>query len=79
MNPVYFSRFEQLSNTFINRIKSLHPSPESIMDLQSALNEFNRNPGIAAEISAENADSLTFSAYRLHMLHTKNSSRPFRI
>ena len=79
MNPVYFSRFEQLSNGFINRIKSLHPSPESIMDLQGALNEFNRNPGIAAEISAENADSLTFSAYRLHMLHTKNSSRPFRI
>ncbi|WP_310886500.1 RHS repeat-associated core domain-containing protein, partial [Pseudomonas cichorii] len=78
LNLEYFSLFDQLSENFINRLKSLHSNPDSIIDLNSAINEFNRNPDIAAEMSAHNADSLMFSAYSLHKLYKKNFSQQSR-
>ncbi|RMQ47354.1 YD repeat-containing protein [Pseudomonas cichorii] len=66
LNSSYFSGFERLAAIFTNRVRALHPHQETVTDLNTAIIEFNRNPSIAAKISADNADSLIYSAYALY-------------
>ncbi|MBI6856061.1 hypothetical protein YA0002_25185, partial [Pseudomonas cichorii] len=73
----YFSMFESLSKNFVAEVKAAHPTPNAIKNLKIAIFEFNKNPEIAAKLSANNADSLIYSAYGLHKLYKKNfSSQP---
>ncbi|RMQ45714.1 hypothetical protein ALQ04_01562 [Pseudomonas cichorii] len=75
LTPQYFSMFSTLGNAFTSQVKALHPAPESITDLQSAITGFNQNPDIIASMSADNADSLIHAAYHLNLLYKKNLSQ----
>ncbi len=72
LNSHYFSTFERLSKSFVAEVNNLHTTPKTIKNLKAAIFEFNKNPEIAAKISANNADSLFFAAYDLHRLYKKS-------
>ncbi|GFM84592.1 sugar-binding protein [Pseudomonas cichorii] len=72
LNLNYFSYILPAANNFIERVKTFYPAPEFITDLNTAITQFNQNPGIAARVSANNADSLMHAAHHLHEYYMKN-------
>ncbi|MBX8522666.1 hypothetical protein K5D37_23650 [Pseudomonas cichorii] len=74
----YFSKFDELGRSFTRKVDSFNTTRHAIKDLDSALNEFNRNPSVSARISAENPDSIIFSAYYVHKLYKKKFGTPKR-
>ncbi|RMQ39676.1 hypothetical protein ALQ04_200017 [Pseudomonas cichorii] len=62
----YFSKIQDLADEFETRVRALHSAPDTIVDLDTAITEFNRDPGIIAEMSSNNADSLIWAAQQLH-------------
>ncbi|MCV4281378.1 RHS repeat domain-containing protein [Pseudomonas capsici] len=56
---------------FIEKIQSLHPFPEMVTELGSAVEAFKQFPQIRSHIAAGNADTLIHSAHQLHKLFKK--------
>ncbi|WP_256672924.1 RHS repeat-associated core domain-containing protein, partial [Pseudomonas sp. v388] len=75
LNLNYLADSGVTANEFIQRVRALHPDPDVVTDLNTAVNQFNLNPHIAANVSANNADSLMHAAYHLHK-HYKTEILP---
>jgi insecticidal toxin complex protein TccC len=51
---------------FIEKIKTFHPFPDSVQDIDSAIATFNSFPAVMSQIASENADTLALAAHQLH-------------
>ncbi|WP_200995621.1 RHS repeat domain-containing protein, partial [Pseudomonas cichorii] len=72
LNSEYLLNDTPSATRIEKRIKSLHSEPNTITDLNAAVEAFNQDPNIIAIISANNADSIFQAARHLHKLFKRN-------